>query len=324
MKTADSVLLYGNPVISELNRVANFDPLKFLRSTENGPRLDLKYKKLWFRLKYPNGRIRVSNLRITDEMAIIEARVFFDRSDKDSASNYTAQCKASMAPNGDYLKVAQDMAIDRALSDAGFGIQFPGDGKQVSTVSTPPVKTAIPEKKPQQVLNEVIQTPIVNKAPEAKPAQAVTTPVREAPRAEQTVKPAEVKEEITEAPKETLAPERTGIDPKIAEQLPFTFSESKPEAKEEAVKEETPITVSEGPKYTNKMSVDEIRSVMTLEEAENYVVGSGVCLGMKLSEVAEKRPANLRFYINSYKGDDNILRAASLIITTARPELLAS
>ena len=43
------------PVVSELNKVNGFNPLSFLRKVtlKDGERsyLDLKYKKLWFRLK---------------------------------------------------------------------------------------------------------------------------------------------------------------------------------------------------------------------------------------------------------------------------------
>lgn len=75
MNTNQSATMYESvPVVSELNKVQGFDPLKFLRRTTKGEKvLDLKYKKLWFRLKYPNGRIKLSSLKITDQLAIIEA-----------------------------------------------------------------------------------------------------------------------------------------------------------------------------------------------------------------------------------------------------------
>ena len=74
-------MYHAVPVVSELNRVKGFDPTRFLRKTKDGPKLDLSVKKLWFRLKYPNGRIKLSALKITDQLAIIEARVFFDKND---------------------------------------------------------------------------------------------------------------------------------------------------------------------------------------------------------------------------------------------------
>ena len=79
-----------------------------------------------------------------------------------------------------------------------------------------------------------------------------------------------------------------------------------------------------GPAYTKDMSVEDICAVMTLDEALNYVVTSGACAGQKLSQVAERRAASLRFYLTGYKGDDNILRAAATLIIASRPELQAS
>ena len=44
MNTPESTLFNAVPVVSELNRVAGFDPLKFLKKTANGHELDLRYK----------------------------------------------------------------------------------------------------------------------------------------------------------------------------------------------------------------------------------------------------------------------------------------
>ena len=75
------------PAVAALNRVPGFDPVKLLRRTvspktrEEVLRLDLPYKKLWFRLANPKGKIRLNALRITEQLAIFEAQVFLDRSD---------------------------------------------------------------------------------------------------------------------------------------------------------------------------------------------------------------------------------------------------
>ena len=112
------------PVVSELNKVAGFDPLKYLRKTKNGWNLDLKIKKLWFRLKYPAGRTRMVTVKITDQLAIMEARVYFDKNDAQPAANFTAQRDSKTTPGGLYIEAAQHEAMDEALSAAGFGIQF--------------------------------------------------------------------------------------------------------------------------------------------------------------------------------------------------------
>ena len=79
------------PAVAELNKVPGFDPLKFLRRTKDSMRLDLPYQKLWFRMAHPNGRMRVTALRITEQMAVFEARVFLDRGDAEPFSMSVAQ-----------------------------------------------------------------------------------------------------------------------------------------------------------------------------------------------------------------------------------------
>ena len=118
------------PPAVELNKVPGFNPLKLLRrviSPDNGEtvlQLDLPYKKLWFRLANPKGRIRLNALRITEQMAIYEAQVFLERTDENPIGSFTSSCTKEEAPGGHYIQAAQQAAMDEALSDAGFGIQF--------------------------------------------------------------------------------------------------------------------------------------------------------------------------------------------------------
>ena len=133
------------PVVSELNRVKGFDPTRFLRKTKDGPKLDLSIKKLWFRLKYPNGRIKLSALKITDQLAIIEARVYFDKNDSTPVSSFVSQRENKTTPGGLYIEMAQHSAIDEALSSAGFGIQFiPANAdKRISQENSVKVEKAV-------------------------------------------------------------------------------------------------------------------------------------------------------------------------------------
>lgn len=339
MNNAESTMMYSNPVVSELNRIPNFDPLKYLKKTDNGLDIPLKFKKLWFRLKYPQGRVRVSNIRITDQLAIIEARVFFDRKDSESVSSYTASCDAKSAPNGQFLKYAQDIAIEQALNDAGFGIQFvSADGELASAVS---VKTAPAQKLKAKVRESVasVTVPAIEKPEKAPSAAEKELPVTESP----VIQSAEIKKAAYEeiavetaaaavekmVPKETetsssfaIAQESTESAAAQTAPVPsFTVPESEVET---VVEEASKVSEPSAPTYTKDMSVEDICTVMTLEEAENYVVPSGACAGQKLSLVAERRRASLRYYINGYKGDDNILRAAASLIMAAHPELQES
>lgn len=56
---------------------------------------------------------------------------------------------------------------------------------------------------------------------------------------------------------------------------------------------------------------------MTYEEACNVQVSEGICNGRLLSEVADRRPASLRYYAHGYNGKDNVMRAAARILLSA-------
>lgn len=137
MKGNQEPMLYTtNAAVASLNHVSGFDPLKFLRRTtsrktgEDVMRLDLRYKKLWFRLACPTGRLKLNALRITEKMAIFEAKVYRDREDAEPLSSYIANCKLDATPGGLYVEAAQEEALDTALSNAGFGIQFADVGSE--------------------------------------------------------------------------------------------------------------------------------------------------------------------------------------------------
>ena len=66
--------------------------------------------------------------------------------------------------------------------------------------------------------------------------------------------------------------------------------------------------------YTQSSPVEEIRRQMTYEQAQNVIVDCGTCKGWTLAQVADRRPASLRWYVKGYQGENNILRAAAAII----------
>lgn len=50
--------------------------------------LDVAFRKLWFRLKYPEGRISKRLLKLENDMAVIEARVYLNY--RDAEENFVA------------------------------------------------------------------------------------------------------------------------------------------------------------------------------------------------------------------------------------------
>lgn len=292
------------PVVSELNKVQGFNPLKFLRVTKQGIKsLDLKYKKLWFRLKYPAGRIKSFTIKITEQIAIMEARVYFDKNDEQPRASFIAQRDAKTTPGGLYIEAAQHAAIDQALSDAGFGVQFvPCNAEQIDEPMASVTQTVA--EKPEAIA-EVVDASVEN------PVAETVAEVVEQPTAETTTET--VAEVVTEPVAEVV--EATNI-------VEATATVEEPEGEE--VEDEVVEEIAGTAKYTKDMSVEEICKTMTLGEAGDVIVPIGSCKDWTLAEVADRRPASLKWYIHGYDGDDNILRAAATLVRAAYEEKLAS
>lgn len=290
MNTPESTLFNAVPVVSELNRVAGFDPLRFLKKTANGHELELRYKKLWFRLKYPAGRTRLTPLRITDQLAIIEAKVFFDKDDADPASSYIATTTQENAPAGLYIQAAEHDALDMALTNAGFGVQFAPMPKADTPYAEPitPVMRSEPAPAPQAAAEQVRTEPAAIQV-DMEPV-VVQQAEPEAVHHEDTVPYVPQAEISVEQPAEAAA------EPVVETELPFVYDE--------------PSAAS----YTKDMDVDTICTLMTEAEAEEIIVPIGTCSGQTLKQVAERRPASLKWYVKGYSGDDNILRAGAKLM----------
>ena len=296
MKSDNSAVVYNaESTAAGLNRVKGFDPLKYVRSTENGAVLDLPYQKLWFRLRHPNGKIRIFIKNLSEKIAAVEARVYFDRADSEPAAN----CIISGVDAEDKVSVAkaQHDAMEKALSDAGFGLQFisvnPSAVKAEEKAVTKkaekpkqPAKEVKPEKAEEPVKAE-IKTEAVKAEPEAAPAKAET---EEAP-------------PVTD-PLLTVVNNIESGSIKVDEQTGEVIEQ-------QAAAEDEPTPVS----YDKTTPIDKICAVMTLEDAKNYVIDGGPYNGWKVGTLAERRPVKvLEMIIEKYPTEDNILRAATKLI----------
>lgn len=296
MKSDNSAVVYNTEgTAAGLNRVKGFDPLKYARNTENGAVLDLPYQKLWFRLRHPNGKIRIFIKNLSEKIAAVEARVYFDRADSEPAAN----CIISGVDAEDKVSVAkaQHDAMEKALSDAGFGLQFisvnPSGVKAEEKAVTKkaekpkqPAKEVKPEKAEEPVKAE-IKTEAVKAEPEAAPSKAET---EEAP-------------PVTD-PLLTVVNNIESGSIKVDEQTGEVIEQ-------QAAAEDEPTPVS----YDKTTPIDEICAVMTLEDAKNYVIDGGPYNGWKVGTLAERRPVKvLEMIIEKYPTEDNILRAATKLI----------
>ena len=262
--------------ISELNRVDGFDPSKFMRKLtevdENGQPsermyLEVAYRKLWFRLKHPEGAIRKFIREVNDQFAIMEARVYLDRRDPEESYIANAIVKRYFHPEdklGDkYLEIAETAAVGRALADAGFGIQFTdsSENPESGVVDSPigvPYGMGV-----NTITGEVMHTP-------QTPAPAAVNTV---PNSVSMAAPMPQVQPVQTAPQTQPAPA--------------------------------------APAFTATTPVEQILPQMTMQFALNYEVDCGVFKGKKLGQVAQEKPQSLEWYVNAYKGNNNILRAAA-------------
>lgn len=250
-------VVHNMSMINGLNKVEGFDPSAFLRKLtgENGEEqfyLDVKYRKLWFRLMYPEGKITKRIVKLENDFAIIESKVYLNRNDPEDAyvSSAFAQRwrKEDDAYGLKYVETAETAAVGRALADAGFGIQFsePGEDQDNNLVDSP---VTIPE---QASVNEV-----------------------------------PFDEEDEELPENMPQPVANSSKNKKAKQL------------DEA------------------MSIEELMKVMSLDDAKNYQIPIGAYKGKTLGELCIEKPGAITWYVDSYHGKNNLLRAGAKLLLAA-------
>ena len=204
----ESTILHTVPAASELHKVPGFDPMKHLHKSTNDKgesvmRMEPRYQRLWFRLAYPKGRMLLNPLRITDQLAIFEAKVFFHKDDTDPASTFTSNKTAQETRN--YIRAAQDEAMTVALDNAGFGIQLCDMTTQPSSDGEcPPTAQATGEKKP----------------PAQSHVQVEPTPMQEAPPAATVHKAAAPENAPAAQPKKTETPPAETVKAAATEPAP--------------------------------------------------------------------------------------------------------
>ena len=343
MNEKKNSMLATVPAARELRKVPGFDPLKYLRTvTRDGEKvlkLDLCYKKLWFRLACPNGRMYLNPLRITDQMAIFEARLYANKEDNASfLASFTSTQMARNVPGGLYIRAAQDEALNEALDNAGFGIQLcdvaqvsdgNGFGSEVplSQVETHPPATA---SAGTPVSEEPAAAPVEKAAEEPKPAETSKTNVAEEPAVPAQAAPEEavVPASDQEPADELLAVEAAEAAP--VEEAPASQEEvtgvGMPSAPENATELDAEAENGENADhaadaqsgYTDDMTVEEICERMTMDEARDILVPLGTCKGWTLGQVLDRRPTSLRWYMVGCQDASNILKAGTTLLWNYR------
>lgn len=315
--------------IKKLNRVEGFDPRKFMRTLtgDDGTTkqyLDVVYRKLWFRLKNPDGKIVKKILKLTDQTAIVEARVYLHKDDAEESYIASAlaqkyfERESQFGPK--YVELAETAAVGRALADAGYGLQFAdlegeidpnvvdaplgipmgGGSGQNQQPANPPVQSQLPVQNRQQA-------PAQN--PGATPYQAAQGPVPGMQaNASAPAGPASMEEPFD---MQGTASMMYGMPPAFGGGIPAQASPAANQNTGAMQNQAAGQPTQNAPVFKQDMPVEQIYAQMTYQVAAAVVIPIGYNHGKTLGQVAVEKPKDLQWYVNEYKGPDNILRAAA-------------
>lgn len=330
--TANTAYMYDEvEEIRNLNKVEGFDPRKYMRVIPQEGQagkyyLDVAFRKLWFRLKYPEGKIVKKILKLTDQVAIVEARVYLNRNDDEDNFISNALAQKYMTADGQFgnkfVELAETAAVGRALSDAGFGLQFadkeddmdpeiteaPFDAQMIlpgnsagsgafdemaagedTGEETDPLDENIPG---QYGIEAYIPMPVEISGAGMPPAMSQNGSMEQQKQSQPQPEPAQ-----TPAAKAAQPPVRQRADNRA------NSPAGNPPQGAAGIKTDMPV--------------EQIYSMLNRDSAAAVVIPMGFNKGKTLGQVAVEKPANLQWFVDSYGGPNNLLRAAAKFLIDA-------
>ncbi len=319
--------------IRNLNKVEGFDPRKYMRvigqENQTGKYyLDVAFRKLWFRLKYPEGKIVKKIWKLTDQVATVEARVYLHRNDAEE--NFIANALAQKYRTEDkqfgnkFVELAETAAVGRALSDAGFGLQFADKEEDID-----PEVTEAPFE-PQFLSGNGIDDEVLGEILSREDMEGGTTlPDENIPgqygMGEYIPMPEEIEQAMGMPPAMTQSSSgaqqnrqnqsqgsRTQQNQLQSKPVQASAAKAVPRLGRQAVNSiPTGKSTQSIANIRKDMPVEQIYSMLDRDSAAAVVIPMGFNKGKTLGQVAVEKPANLQWYVDSYGGPDNILRAAA-------------
>lgn len=280
------VLYNKSEAVAALNRVEGFNPVELARTIskenqEDQLYLDVKYRKLWFRLVHPLGKIISHIVSYTENMALVEARVYLDKCDE--ADNYIANSFSQKFRSNDpqfgdkFLEMAETAAIGRALADAGFGVQFADVGE---------------ENDPAQVDAGI--------------------PIRP--------QGASVPGDMGMPPQEDMMPDPAGMQnpsnpaPYMGPQNMMGQFYQQAQAGGMMIGQ-SPSMQAAPQQLDGNLPVEELVKRMTYEQALQVVIGgNGKFRGKTMGQVATESPGSLDWFVKQYSGSNHLIPAAAKVI----------
>ena len=275
---------------TELNKVEGFDPKQYARTIRDADGqeslyLDVQYRKMWFRLCNPTGKIVKKICTFDGNLAVVEARIYLDRNDAPENFVSNAYAQRFNDPNNPeygtrYLESAETAAVGRALADAGYGLQFcmEHDPTPVDMGQTP--FTAV---------NELFEdpepfTPVPTGVNGNYPVNAAVQSNRSAPQS------------VQQQQYQPIQPQPQNVQQYNANRY------------NASVQPQTPT-------FTHQTSVDEIVRLMPYEKAVKVVYRcNGKHNGKTLGQIAVEDFRSIEWIANSYNGDKNLFKGAAKVI----------
>lgn len=297
--------------VRNLNSVEGFNPRDFMRVIQGEGEsakyyLDVAFRKLWFRLKYPEGRISKRLLKLENDMAVIEARVYLNYRDAEEnfvANAFSHKFRADDSQFGNkFVELAETAATGRALADAGFGLQFADCEKETD----PEVADAPFEPRFLQGEGAGMSYAAGN-VPEIMDEAGTVMDENNLPGQHQI-------EEYLDAPQTagqtTPAMQQNAVTaPSMPVQKPTAAAPAMMQGRTPAQAPRTPQQNVEA--IDKKLPVEQIYAMLDRDTAAAVVVNVGYSKGKTLGQIAVEKPDSLEWYVNQYNGPDNLLRAAS-------------
>ncbi len=271
---------------TELNMVEGFNPTDYARTItdadgQQSQYLDVQYRKMWFRLRNPNGKIVKKICNFDGNLAVVEARIYLDRNDppENYVSNAFAQRfidPANQDYGNRYLESAETAAVGRALADAGYGLQFCLE-RDPTPVDMGQQFFGQPDMMPVEDSISTITETSVNPYPQPAP-----------------VKTQGGTQGMMYAPGYQMPNNQQGFNPQYG-----NISQPAPAA----------------PVFTNQMPVEQIVQNMPYKEAVKVIYhGNSKHIGKTLGQIAVEDFSSIKWLAESYRGDKNLYKGAARII----------
>lgn len=300
----NELLYQKNQAVAALNRVEGFEPLEFARTIKQEDQedqlyLDVKYRKLWFRLANPLGRISSHIVWFNENVALAEAKIYLNHTDAPEnyiANAFSMKFRSEDPKFGDkFLEMAETAAVGRALSDAGYGVQFADVGESNDPAQVD-AGIPVPMQYPEAGISPYGGEPVSTGQPgyNSQNHYAGNTP------AGNMVYPGSTAES---SPSQSMMNQF------------YHQAQAQGNMMGASVQQMKPTVAAPDIPLDKNLPVEELVNRMTYEQAKAVVIGGkGKFGGKTMGQVAVESPSSLDYFATSYRGHNNLIPAAARVL----------